>query len=329
MTSDEEIGQLLRLAGPRPLPDSAPMARARAAAHDEWMRVVAQRGWGRSWWAFTGVALVTSTLLVATWSFLRPVRPVVRQDQIATIQTMTGSLMVESSSEGRRTVGVRGSALRAGDRIETPRGSRVGVSLAGGIDIRLNEATVAILDTANRMTLTTGMVYVDAGVVPHPSGFQIDTSLGTVRHVGTQFEVRLIDSALRVRVREGAIALEAPGARWTSSAGEGLLLLPGRMPERLRIDLSGPDWQWLTDLARPFQIEGARVIPFLDWVSREQGWRWEFEQPAMRRRVEAIVLHGTIEGMTPSEALAAVLPTCGLSFRQDGDRLMIGWLARP
>jgi hypothetical protein len=68
------------------------------------------------------------------------------------------------------------------------------------------------------------------------------------------------------------------------------------------------------------------VIAFLDWVSREQGWRWQFEQPAMRGRVEQIVLHGTIDGLTPEEALAAVLPTCGLSFRQDGARLIVGLL---
>ena len=326
VTSDEQIGQLLRLAGPRPMPDPILMTQARMAAHAEWTRVVARRGWGRSWWTLTGAALVASSLLVGTWSLLRPTSPSTPRLEIATVQAITGSLLLESPGEGRG-VGQRGGSLRAGDRIETPQGSGVGLSLAGGIDVRLNERTIAILDTANRMTLVSGMVYVDAGLVRHPSGFHINTSMGTVRHVGTQFEVRLVDAALRVRVREGSIALEAPGARWTSRAGEALLLSPGRPPERSQIAISGPDWRWLSDLARPFQIEGASVIAFLDWVAREQGWRWQLEQPAMRRRVERIVLHGTIEGLTPEEALAAVLPTCGLTFRQEGDRILIGELS--
>jgi hypothetical protein len=150
-------------------------------------------------------------------------------------------------------------------------------------------------------------VYVDAGTVRHPSAFQIDTPLGTVTHLETQFEVHLLDSALRIRVREGSIALDAARARWTSQEGEALLLVPGRPPERSPIAISGAEWGWLSDLAPPFRLEGASVIGFLDWVSREQGWRWQFEQPAMRSRVERIVLHGTIDGLTPEEAFAAVL----------------------
>jgi hypothetical protein len=36
-----------------------------------------------------------------------------------------------------------------------------------------------------------------------------------------------------------------------------------------------------------------------------------------------VILHGSVEGMTPEEALAAVLPTCGLEFEIDGDSLII------
>ncbi len=328
MTSDEQIGQLLKLAGPRPMPDPVLMAQARMAARAEWSRVLARRSPVRSWWALTGMALVASTLLVAAWSWLRPPLPSPPpRVELATIQTLTGLLLIDGVGDERQAVSQRGTTLRAGDGIETPPGSRVGLSVAGGIDVRLHERSVAVLDTANRMTLTRGTVYVDAGLVRHPSGFQIDTPLGTVRHVGTQFEVHLLDAVLRVRVREGSIALDAASARWTSQAGEALLLVPGRAPERSSIATSGPEWRWISDLARPFQLEGASVIAFLDWVSREQGWRWQFEQPAMRDRVEQIVLHGTIDGLTPEEALAAVLPTCGLTYRQDGARLIVGVLS--
>jgi len=65
------------------------------------------------------------------------------------------------------------------------------------------------------------------------------------------------------------------------------------------------------------------VPRFLDWASRELGTRWEYGRPEMRRRVEPIVLHGSLEGLTPDEALAAVLPTCGLTVVRDRDRLVV------
>jgi hypothetical protein len=152
VTSDEQIGQLLKLAGPRPMPDPVLMAQARMAAHAEWSRLVVRRSAGRSWWALTGTALVASIVLVATWSWFRPPVPSPPRVELATIRTVTGSLLVEGGGEAQRAVGQRGATLRAGDRIETPRGSRVGLSVAGGIDVRLNERSVAVLDTANRMT---------------------------------------------------------------------------------------------------------------------------------------------------------------------------------
>jgi len=61
------------------------------------------------------------------------------------------------------------------------------------------------------------------------------------------------------------------------------------------------------------------VPAFLQWVSREHGWLWEYDDVSLRHRVERIVLHGSIDGLAPEEALAAVLPTCGLAFRMGGN----------
>jgi hypothetical protein len=44
----------------------------------------------------------------------------------------------------------------------------------------------------------------------------------------------------------------------------------------------------------------------------------------MLDHIEQIVLHGSIDGLTPEEALGAVLPTCGLTFRLEGERLIVG-----
>lgn len=70
-------------------------------------------------------------------------------------------------------------------------------------------------------------------------------------------------------------------------------------------------------------LEGATVGRFLDWASRELGVPWEYADPTVRPRFEDVVLHGSIEGLTPDEALRAVLPTCGLRARRDKDRIVV------
>jgi hypothetical protein len=146
-----------------------------------------------------------------------------------------------------------------------------------------------------------------------------------VSHVGTQFELRLQPDSLNIRVREGEVSVVVDGGntRRTSRAGEALFISRDRPDVRSRIATSGSEWDWVTTIAQPFTLEGATVSAFLEWVSREQGWRWEYADAATGRRAERAVLHGSIEGLTPEEALAAVLPASGLTSRRDGDRLIV------
>jgi ferric-dicitrate binding protein FerR (iron transport regulator) len=299
------------------------MSRARAAAHHEWIRVVDRRTRRLSFWSLAGAAIAAIALGAAGWSLLRHAPRPVPGPEIATLRTVTGAVLIASAGESSRAVSGSGMRIRAGDRFETIDGSRAAFEMPGGLSVRLDRDTTTRLDSASRLILERGAVYIDAGPGAGDSVFNIDTSFGSVRHTGTQFEVRVDESALRVRVREGSVAVDAAGQRWASRAGEGLILARGRPPERHAIALSGPEWSWVSELAQPFRLEGATAPAFLEWVSREQGWRWEYDTPSLRARVERIVLHGSIEGLTPEEALAAVLPTCGLTSRREGARLIV------
>ena len=142
--------------------------------------------------------------------------------------------------------------------------------------------------------------------------------------MGTRYEVRLADAAMHVRVRDGLVAVERDGTRWTTGAGEALVLPGSGTPSRQQIGTTGSEWSWADRLSAPFVLEGATAVAFLDWVSREQGWQWEIADAALRARASRILLHGSIEGLTPEEALAAVLPASGLTYRREGTRLLIG-----
>ena len=67
-----------------------------------------------------------------------------------------------------------------------------------------------------------GALYVDAGTgAPGDSRLAIETPAGILLHVGTQYEVRLDGSDVRVRVREGRVEWQSKsGAVERGDAGE-------------------------------------------------------------------------------------------------------------
>ena len=319
----DQLGQLLKLAGRRPVPDAAQMMDARAAAHAEWTRALDRRHWRMVFWSLTAAAVALIALGAVAW-FVRTPQPVPSiRTEIATVEAVTGPLAVIDATGESRSAGTAGARVRTGDRIETAAATRAALRMSTGVSVRLDRSTSAVVESENRLNLQRGAAYVDAQPGASGAPLHIVTSLGVVQHTGTQFEVRLDRATLQVRVREGSVAVEASGSRWTSQAGELMVLARGRSPERRRVATSGPAWNWVRDVVPPFQLEGATVAAFLHWVAREEGWTLAFSDATLRVRVDTIVLHGSVAGLTPEEALAAVLPTCGLGSRLEGDRLIV------
>jgi FecR protein len=319
----DQIGQLLKMAGRRQMPDPADMRRAREAARAEWRFVVGRRTW-RGRWRIGFGALAATFCALAAWVWLRPPTAPASLADIATLQQVAGTVVVTSLDIGRQTVTGAGMRIRPGSRIEIPDGSGAALRLIDGTAVRLDQTTVAVFEHAYHLTLERGAVYIDAGRSPRSTApLRVETAFGSVRHLGTRFEVRLAGASMRVRVREGLVAVEREGTRWTTQAGEALALTDVGTASRERIATSGPEWSWVGRLAEPFVLEGATVPAFLDWVGREEGWHWEIADAALRARADRIVLHGSIEGLTPEEALGAVLPPSRLTYRREGTRLLV------
>jgi ferric-dicitrate binding protein FerR (iron transport regulator) len=158
------------------------------------------------------------------------------------------------------------------------------------------------------------------------------TPLGTVRHLGTQFEVRLLDphppaaradGALRVTVREGMVEVRRDERSYQAAAGAVLTLRAGGAVERDVAQPQGAPWEWTQRAAPPLPIEGTTLATFLAWVSRETGLPWRYADGALEESTHATLLHGSIEGLTPEEALAVVLPGCGMRHRRSDRALLL------
>ncbi|HSF38723.1 MAG TPA: FecR domain-containing protein, partial [Thermoanaerobaculia bacterium] len=174
------------------------------------------------------------------------------------------------------------------------------------------------------LALDRGAVYVDSGSHgPAAEPLRLETPLGEVRETGTQYEVRLGADSIRIRVREGSVVLRADDGLHTVGALTELET-DGRGTVATReIPRSGPEWGWIAGVTPMPDLEGLTARAFLDRIAREGGWTLTFADEETARLAAETVLQGTVSGMTPEEALDAVLPTCGLSHRIEDGRLIV------
>lgn len=306
---------------------------------------------GRAWAMPLALAamLLLSIGLAWWWTTSRGRAGVV----VARVETIVGQVFIETvadSGPGDRRLLVAGSAIPAGAALITAGGTEPASAvarLAGRASLRLPDGTVLRLDAGSRLridspaalALDRGALYADTGdagpsgqvasatgPAPDAPRLVVTTPAGTAHDIGTRFAVRLAEpagSALEVRVRDGAVALERDGRRWVAPAGEELVVDADGTPRRRPIDPYGPEWQWVLEAAAGYPIEGRTLGEFLDWVVRETGWRVRWADPALEATARTIVLRGGIGPLRPDQTPAVVLPGAGLEGELAGGTLVI------
>ncbi|HLF56498.1 MAG TPA: hypothetical protein VI942_06600, partial [Thermoanaerobaculia bacterium] len=172
-----------------------------------------------------------------------------------------------------------------------------------------------------RLELERGALYVDSAGAPAARAPEIVTPLGSFRELGTQFEVRLLEGdGARLRVREGAVAFERAAP---AGAGEELLVAADGELRRGPVATHGEAWDWVLETAPMPAIEGWTLVRYLDWLARETGWRIAFADAGAAKLARTVVLHGSIERLTPAESSAAVLGSAGFEQRLDDGILSV------
>jgi ferric-dicitrate binding protein FerR (iron transport regulator) len=200
------------------------------------------------------------------------------------------------------------------------------VRFTTGASVRFDRASRARLVSAGRIELDAGATYVDSGTAS--PRLEIVTPFGVVRNVGTQFEVRLSEASLRVRVRSGIVEVHRGADVASARPGTELTLGPGLATSRTAVPY-GEDWAWVERLAPVFEIEGRSLAAFLEHVCREQGWTLAYADPRLARDASGIMLHGSTAGLQPSDALAVVMKTSGLTHKVADGELTVARSDRP
>lgn len=316
---DSAVGSLLRLAGRREPVPADRMQRLKIVAHGEWRRQLQARRRRRgASWSLGGLAAAAAIALAVRGA--ESVDPATPTDAAFAVVESLGAKARLSTDPG-------GAAwLRVGDRVAIgpkPIAVEAGIAalrLPGGATMRFDRESTFRLTAADVVALERGAVYVDSGGT---TALEVRTPMGVVHDVGTKFEVRVTTANLRVRVREGGVQVRRDRQRYDGRPGDEMVLGASGEVTRRAIPLDGPEWGWTTDAHTPFELEGHSLREFLDWVAAEKGWRLHFADAVVEDSARTTTLHGSIQGLTPEEALAAVMATSGVEHQLEGDVLSV------
>ncbi|HEY5808594.1 MAG TPA: FecR family protein [Povalibacter sp.] len=307
---DESLGGLLREVGSRDLPSAAVTGDVRQVVHAEWQAVVARRR--RTRVVTYGLAASVAVAAVAVAIGLQ--LGVGSDAPVAQVARVDGALQIAvDGGEHWRDVHV-GDTLTEGAMLRTDEGTRAALDFGDGLSVRVDAGSLVELTSPERIALDRGALYVDASpqIAPRSVAAQaltIQTLYGSVRHLGTQYELRTTRSGIEVSVREGRVEIENAQQKFTGNAGEQLLLAREGEPERRSVSPEDPRWLWATNIAPVFDIERQPLSEFLEWVARETGKQLVYATPEVRARAEQLILRGSVSNLPPEQAFAAVLAT--------------------
>lgn len=308
MDEEDSTARLLRLAGPRPLAPAERAARVREAVHHQWRGVIRRRSMRRR----AAISLVV--LAVAGAAALAVMRP------RAGVTPPAAILAHVERVEGAFPLAA-GDLLREREWVTTSSATRVSLRLSDGASVRLDAGCRMRLLSPAAIELTQGGLYIDTD--RDSTGLEVRTPIGIARDIGTQFEARLAGSSLQIRVRTGVVELRRRDAdAVTARAGTELTLRGNEITSR-SVSRDGREWAWAAALAPRFDIEGRSVAAFLEHVSREHGWSLRYADAALARDASGIILHGSVAGLEPEEALGAALATSDLVHRVNDGELMV------
>src|SRR5262249_23175585 len=207
----------------------------------------------------------------------------------------------------------------AGTQLRTGPGSRAALRLSGGESLRLDTGTEVRLVSAHLLELERGAIYIDSGG-RHALPVEVQTRFGTVRDIGTRFEVRAED-ALGVAVREGSVGVSTPREHFHVAAGYAATVSAAGSHDVRSLD--GTGGAWTTSIAPPFAIEGRTVAELLDWCARETGVAIRYADREVEQIAGSTRLHGAPVDTRPDDAAELILPTAGLGAVRRGGTLVV------
>lgn len=308
------LEELLRQVGARDEPSAQMMQEVEEAVYAEWRSLVHERRQRRR---VVGFGIAASAVLAVGFAALGVRYLAPEPSVVAHITRVDGHLLVRAEEQAPREVAIDQS-VSTGETIQTDQRSRAALRFGDAVSLRLDRGTIVKVASTDELVLIAGAVYVDSQD-RIPQELTVRTDVGSVRHVGTQYEVRTHNDGMVVSVREGRVMIANAAGSSGGVAGERIRVTPRGEIVRSIVAAHDPLWEWAAQTAPSFDIDDRSLAAFVEWVGRETGRKIVYASNAAQSTANEVRLRGSIAGLDPDTALKAVLSTTQLRRYQTKD----------
>jgi ferric-dicitrate binding protein FerR (iron transport regulator) len=315
---DAGIEQLLRNVGARDEPSQAMADEVRRAVHAQWQSTVRSHRRSGRWVKYGMAAAILGVVITAAiaWQFTS------FESDGATIVRIEGSAELIAKNGRARAIAI-GQRIAVGEVLRTGSTARVALDFGDGVSARIDRDSELAFAAEHHVRLIAGAAYVDATPDERRvSELVIDTTFGGVRHVGTQYQVRIVGEGMEIGIREGRVEVTSQRGTNVGEAGELLRLSAAGDVARRPLPAFDASWQWITTVSPAFSIDNRPLGDFLSWAARETGRTLSFENAGVERAAAQLKLRGSIEGLDVNTALTAVLSTTQFKLTKDNAESM-------
>lgn len=320
---EQQIALLLNTVGRRKRMPDAMKTRLEAGFRSELQQTIKRRNNKRRNIAF---ALCT---VIAVVTLLSVVNLDTAEQTLPVLVTQTSGNSIIVLPAGEKVSAQVGSQLIEGSVLSTTDSSLVSISY-NDANIRINSGA-EVRVRKQQLELLRGTIYVSSDEFRRSKAkgaLVIETPFAIIRDIGTQFIVQVSTDHMTSTVRKGAIVVETDAKKTIADASQrGTLQVYVDQQKNSDVTVgspSGAQWNWIYQLASPFELEGKTAHEFLLWSVNETGLSLNFVTKSAEIYAKTTILHGDISGINPADAVAMVLASTYLrSAVSNGNTLEI------
>ena len=319
MHNDDNVETLLRKAGKRSAPDVDLTEEIKSATRKAWQETVEKRRKLRVRRLGIASGIAASLLFGVIFSFQNWVQQP-GYEYIAQFTNVSGDIRINGETSSALNIS-------PGDTLTAGKNALMSVVMNNGITLLANENTELEMLSEERIFLVKGRIYFDSA--DSASSLVIDTRLGQVKDIGTQYELLSDGTDLKVSMREGETSLSLPDGksiRATSKGGSGdvVEVSSNGSVERSTIGINDTYWDWISDSHDDINLEGKSLYEVISLASRITGKKAVYiTQNAKQVAKLTTMSGGTLNPDHIETALPLLMETTTLSIVLKSDTIEI------